>query len=170
MTAALDLLSDIEIGWLLDQGVSPTAMLEPTLIYAANVVFLDGHTFDFDSGGIRALVLKEANDLVAWNPKRKILATWRSSAFALGEDAIWNPASYFMGTALRVHESALEWLQADRDGIVILKPDLTAAYLGHVPRLSFADPLHAQRVKRWCQPPTPSIEFLLEVPEEEIAA
>jgi len=165
MTAALDLLSDIEIGWLLDQGVSPTAMLEPTLIYAANVVFLDGHTFDFDSGGIRALVLKEANDLVAWNPKRKILATWRSSAFALGEDAIWNPASYFMGTALRVHRTPLEWLEAERDGICIVQPRFTHALLRHACRLSFADPVYAQQVKRWLQPPKPPVEMLIEVAE-----
>ena len=54
------MLKDIEIGWLLDQGVSPAAMLLQPEIRAANVVFLDGNTFDFDESGIRAFVVQGA--------------------------------------------------------------------------------------------------------------
>jgi hypothetical protein len=165
-----DIPTDREIAWLLDNGVSEAAMLEPTPLRAANVVFLGGNTFDFDSDGTRAFIFKEPNDLVAWNPKRDALAAWGCSAFALGEDAIWNPASYFMGDALRVHRTPLDWLKADRDGIVIVKPELTYGYLRNVRRLSFADPVYAQQVKQWLQPPKPAVEILVEILAERAVA
>lgn len=178
MTPALDLLSDIEIGWLLDQDVSPAAMLEPTPIRAANVTFLDRNTFDFDESGIRAFVFKEldSDDLVAWRPASKRLpdrlATWRGVAFALGQDAIWNPASYFMGSALRVHADPLAWLKADRDGVCIVQAQLTYANLRHARGLSFADPVYRRLVKRWLEPPRTRPELFIEVIEqvEELAA
>jgi hypothetical protein len=170
--SALHIPTDIEIGWLLDQGVSPAAMLDPTPIQAANVVFLGGDTFNFDTGGVRAFVFKEfdSGDLVAWRPGPKRtpdqLATWRGVAFALGEDAIWNPASYFMGSALRVHADPFQWLRSERDGICIVQPTLAYAQLRHVKRLSFADTMHARWVQRWLQPPKPEGEILIEVVKE----
>jgi AAA domain len=113
----LDYPNESEIRWLFEQGVSDTAMLSPTLMRAGKI--LDNNTFDFDGDGIRAVVFEEGGDLSAWNPKRNLLATWQSVAFALGEEAIWNPATYFAGDALRVHATPLDWLLADRDGIVI---------------------------------------------------
>jgi len=168
MMVDLDYPNEAEILWLFDQDVSDTAILLPTPIRAANVVFLDGNTIDFDSGGVRAFRFKEfdSDDLIAWNPKRNALATWRGAAFALGQDAIWNPASYFMDSALRVHRTPLEWLKADRDGIVIVQQDLTYAYLRNVRRLSFADPVHARHVERWLEPPRDGPELLIEVVKE----
>jgi hypothetical protein len=165
MTLPWDIPSDLEIAWLLKQGISEPAMITPPVVLAANVVFLDGNTFDFDAGGVRAFIFREPNDLIAWRPASKRVATWRSSAFALGEDAIWNPASYFMGTALRVHRTPFEWLEAERDGICIVQQRFTHALLRHACRLSFADPVYAQQVKRWLQPPKPTVEMLIEVAE-----
>jgi hypothetical protein len=164
----LDYPTESEILWLFEQGVSDTAMLSPTLIRAAKVLFLDNNTFDFDGEGIRAVVFEEGDDLIAWNPKRNLLATWGGVAFALREEAIWNPASCFMGSALRVHRTPLEWLVANRDGIVILQPRFTYAYLRDF-RLSFSDRLHAQRVTRWLQPPKPTAEILIEIEERRSA-
>ena len=168
MTLPWDIPSDLEIAWLLQQGISEPAMITPPVVLAANVVFLDGNTFDFDAGGVRAFIFREPNDLIAWRPASKRVATWRSSAFALGEDAIWNPASYFMGTALRVHRTPLEWLKADRDGIVIVKPELTHAYLRDAD-ISFADDLYARQVKRWREPPLPRGKLLIEMSGEMAA-
>jgi hypothetical protein len=176
MTLPWDIPTEREIEWLLDHGISEAAMLEPTPIRAANVVFLDGDTFDFDACGIRAFVFKEldSDDLVAWRPASKrlpdCLATWRGVAFALGQDAIWNPASYFMGSALRVHADPLAWLRSGRDGICIVQPSLAYGQLRHVPRLSFADPMYARQVQQLLQPPKPKAEILIEVPAERAAA
>jgi hypothetical protein len=44
-------------------------------------------------------------------------------------------------------------VEAGREGIVIVQPRLTYAYLRNVSRLSFADSTHALKVKRWLEPP-----------------
>ena len=175
MTIPWDIPTETEIRWLLDEGLSDTALMMPTLIRAANVKFLDFGTFDFDIYDERAFVfmVQDAGvnvDLIAWEPARGALATWRGAAFALGQEAIFNPATYFDGGALRVHRNPLEWMRAERGGIVIIKPELAYAYLRNVPRLSFADPANAQEVKRWLQPPTPTVEILIEVQAERAPA
>ena len=169
-----DIPSEAEIRWLLHQGFSESALMTPTLIRAANVEFLNGRTFDFDVGGERAFVLVVADnefvvDFVAWEPKRGALATWRGAAFALGQEAIFNPASYFDGKALRVHRTPLEWLKAERDGIVIVQPQLTYAYLRDAP-LSFADRAFAETVTRWREPSSARGALFIEVPAEGTAA
>ena len=107
----------------------------------------------------------EIIDLIAWAPTMSKVGSWHGAAFCLGDaDQFFNPATCFGGSTLRVHRTPLEWLKAQRDGIVIVQPRLAYAYLRNVPRLSFADRLHAQRVKRWLQPPKPKTEILIEVP------
>jgi hypothetical protein len=157
-----DIPREVEIEWLLAKGIPEKAMIEPTVIRAANVVPLDGNTFDFDRGGIRCFVFKERDDFVAWSPRRHTLASWRATTFALNENAIWNPASYFVGATLRVHAEPVAWLKAEREGIVIVKPELTYAYLRDA-RLSFADAGHARRVSGWLRPPKPNGEIFIEV-------
>ncbi len=174
MTLHWGIPTEAEILWLLQQGFSENALMKPTLILAANVTFLDNRAFDLKVGGERAFVFVVAEnghvlDHVAWDPKRGALASWRGAAFALGQDAIFNPASYFDDSALRVHRTPLEWLSAERDGIVIVQPQLTYAYLRDA-RLSFADRAFAQKVKRWREPSTPRGELLIEVPSERAAA
>jgi hypothetical protein len=152
-----DIPMDREIAWLIDQGLSEKALLNPTAILGASVKFLGGKTFDFDPEGVRAFIFKVEDfgcniDLVAWEPKRGSLATWRGVAFALGQDAIFNPASYFDGSALGVHRTPLEWLRAERSGVVILRPDLAYAYLAHRQRLSFPSVKFASQVEHWIRP------------------
>jgi hypothetical protein len=84
-------------------------------------------------------------------------------------DDIFNPATYFAGGALYVHETPLQWLLAEREGIVILRPDLARAYIANCQRLAFADAAHARRVERWLQPPKPTVEIFVAV-EERAAA
>jgi hypothetical protein len=172
MMVDLDYPNEAEIRWLFEQGVPDTAMLEPTPIRAANAAFLDGNTFDFDSGGGRTFIFKvlDSDDLIAWDPKRNALATWRGAAFALGQDAIWNPASYFMDSALRVHRTPLDWLKADRDGICIVQPKWTYALLRHARTLAFADPVFAQQVKRWLRPPKSEVKIIVEIQKEKVGA
>ena len=172
MMVDLDYPNEAEILWLFDQNVPDTAILLPTPIRAANVVFLDGNTFDFDSGGVRSFIFKQldSDDLVAWDPKRNALATWRGDAFALGQEAVFNPATYFDGGALHVHETPLQWLQADRQGIVILRHDLSHAYLAHCQRLACSDTGFAKKVKAWLQPRKPTVKILVEAQAEKAEA
>ena len=162
MTIPLGYPGEDQIRWLFAQGVPDTAILEPEPIRAGKVRFLDRLTFDFDSDGERALIFRHDHDLIAWQPKRELLASWRGVAFAINEDAIWNPASWFAESALRIHRTPLQWLQANRDGIVIVQPRLACAMLHHVPRLAFADTAHARQIRLAMQPPKLCCEFLVE--------
>jgi hypothetical protein len=118
----LDIPDELEVQWLIGRGVPDTAMLETPCLRAGRVRFLDGDTFEFADDGDRALVFRVFDcgtqvDLVAWSHKQKKLTTWRGVAFALGQDQIFNPATYFAGGALHVHRTPLDWLKADRYGI-----------------------------------------------------
>lgn len=90
------------------------------------------------------------------------IGTWRSAAFCLGDqDQIFNPASYFGGDCLEVHASPLEWLRSGRQGIVIVTPKLTQAFLGSVSRLMFANAGHKRLVRRWLSMKRPLPEMLV---------
>jgi hypothetical protein len=123
--------SNDELRWLLRQGISDAALWP----ISGATVRLDGSTFALDPDGERALIFRaedcgEVIDLIAWQPRTDKLASWRGIAFCLGDvDDIFNSATYFAGGALRVHETPLQWLRAERDGIMILRPDLAHAYL-----------------------------------------
>ena len=108
-------------------------------------------------------------DLIAWQPRTDKLASWRGHAFCLGDvEDIFNPATYFAGDALGVHETPLQWLLAEREGIVILRPNLGHAYLKGR-RVLCDDPHHAARIERWCQPPRANLEILISAAERNAA-
>ena len=167
--------NDVEVQWLLSKGVSCNALPSPWPVGATNALFA-GRTFELAPHGERCLTWTvfdrgEPLDIVAWQPRAGKLATWLGQGFCLDDhDWLDNPATWWGGGALRIHRSPLEWLRADRDGIVIVQPRLSYPFLRNVPRLSFADRLHAQRFKRWLQPPKPKTEILIEVPAGREAA
>jgi hypothetical protein len=160
-----------ELLWLLDQGVSDEALWP---ISGATVRF-DGATFDLDHEGERALTFRaldcgKAFDVIAWQPCTGAFGSWRGQAFCLGDqDDIFNPGTYFAGNALRIHASPLEWLRADREGIVIVRPDLASAYLANCQRISFANADHARQAEKWLEPHKPKVEILVEVKERAAA-
>ena len=163
------------IRWLLHQGVADEAMTGPWCIGGGRVRF-DGQCFEIAIDGVPSITFRaedrgEVIDLIAWQPSTGKVASWFGVAFCLGDlDNIFNPGTYFAGGALRVHASPLEWLKADRGGIVIARPELTSTLLHNARRLSFADPTHARRVQYWLQPIRPRVELFIEVPVQELSA
>ncbi len=176
---SLPIPSDDVIRWLIDQGVSDDAMTSPWPLKEARVKFVGPHAFDFDADGdadaTRAIVFRaedrsECSDLIAWSASKGRIASWHGNTFCLGDlDDCFNPGSWALGGGLFVHENPLAWLQAKRDGITIVRPDLTYAMLRHVPRLVFADAAYGRQVRQWLAPPKPSVEILVEVPERAAA-
>ena len=163
--------NDDEVLWLIDEGVSDEALWP----ISGATVRIDGSRFYLDHEGERALTFRAEDrgkviDLIAWQPKTGKLASWCGQAFCLGDfDDISNPATYFAGDALRIHKTPLEWLLADRDGIVIVRPDLASAYLANCPRICCSNENHARQVEKYLQPAKPSVEIFVEV-EERAAA
>jgi len=161
--------------WLTSHGVSPSAIIEPWPIRSARVQFDGLHGFDFATESEQALVFKaedrrEQIDFIAWERRTGNLASWYGNAFCLGDvDDIFNPATYFAGDALRLHETSLDWLRADRDGIVILCPELVPAYLANCQRVRCSNVSYARKVEKWLQPHKPKVEILVEVEERGAA-
>jgi hypothetical protein len=166
--------TDDELRWLLSQGVEEAAMSHPWIIRGGMVQF-DDDTFEFVSTGVQAIIFRtedcgETIDLVAWHSRTGRLASWRGVTFCLGDlEQLFNPATWFMGDALRLHQSPLDWLRSGRDGIVILRPGMAHAYLAQCPRLVCADAAYARRVERWLERPKLSTEILVEVSVERAA-
>ncbi len=61
--------------------------------------------------------------------------------------------------------TTLQWLLAEREGIVILRPDLAPAYLANCQRLACSNKAHARQLERWLQPPKPTTEIFVTVEE-----
>ena len=165
----LDYPDERECRWLVSQGVTPDTIAKPRPIRAASVRFWQ-NTFDFDDDGERSLIFLEDRDAIAWQPRTGALACWCGVNFALNEEAIDNPATYFAGGALKIHRTPLDWLRADGDGIVIVQPRYSYAMLRHVRRLAFADAVYARQVRRLLEPPKCTAEFLVETTAESRAA
>lgn len=169
-------LNQAQADWLTLQGVPAEALMMPTPVGAAQVCFDDDGTFASSASGIGALTFRIQNvegediDLAAWSPQTGELGSWYGRAFALGEDQIDNPASYFDGDALRIHADPWAWLRSGRDGICIIKPELIYAMLRNVPRVSFADFEFAQEFERWLKPPAPLVQMFVAIDQEGIAS
>lgn len=160
--------SPVELRWLRGQGVSRAAISYPWPIGATNVTF-KGSGFELvaDERVLTFLVedYGEIIDIAAWQPRTGRIATWLNAGFAIGQEQIFNPATYFDDGALYVHETPLQWLLAERNGIVIVRPDLAHAYLANCRRLACSVVAHARRLKCWLQPPKPTAEILVRVDE-----
>jgi hypothetical protein len=173
---SLPIPSDGIVRWLIDQGVSDDAITLPWPLRESAVRFERGGVFDFDAEGDRAIIFRaedrgECSDLIAWSARTGKIASWHGNAFCLGGVAeIWNPAHYLFNDALPVHRSPLQWLQAERTGIVIIEPRDAYGYLRSCPRVRVSDHVFGRQLERWIQPPKPTCQIMVEMPERQAAA
>jgi hypothetical protein len=142
--ARLPALHWSEFRRFLDRGVPAPALVYPELPARARVVFFaDRPIFDFaedleDEGeqeGARAAFIFLARDelgdpcdLVAWEPASARVAGWSGRASLLGLEDLWAPRIAYDG-ALAIYETPLEWLKANRQGVVIVAPERAAPAL-----------------------------------------
>lgn len=161
-----------QLHWLRDQGVKLHALLCPWPVGAIRAR-LDGPYFVPDDDGSKAITFVCFDrgipiDVCAWFPTTGETATYLGRAFCLGDhDDCYNPATWFAESGLLVHASPLEWLRANREGIVIIRPKLSYANLRHVPRIVCADVEHAEKVEMWSAAPKQVTRYL--VPSAEAA-
>lgn len=173
---SLSIPNEQTIRWLMGQGVSEDAMLRPWVIKSALVRFLGPRVFEFEPTGQPALIFRaedrgECFDLLAWQARSGRLGSWRGAAFALGDvDDCFNPGTFAMGDGLRVHETPLEWLLAERDGVVIVRPALEHAHFRNCPRLLVANVPLARRIRQSLNPPKPRVSILIDAPVGKVAA
>lgn len=129
------------------------------------VCFLGGDRFEFarnlrdQSGHLLAIVIPcrdecgRTTDLAAWRPDTGAIATWRGEPM-LGADRIDAPQIEIEG--LRVFATPLEWLHADRRGVVILDPKFARWRLAER-RLIVADAGFGRRLRESLRLPDPLV-------------
>ncbi|QKK28611.1 hypothetical protein FE844_003040 [Rhizobium indicum] len=76
--------------------------------------------FEPDRRGQEWLAFEEPEDVVYWNPRTGFTATFEGRAFALGELAITNAATYALDDSLKIFGSISRWIEANGRGIFVL--------------------------------------------------
>ena len=108
---------------------------------------------------VRALIIVARDvggfplDLCAWAPRSDRVATYHGRAGVLGEQQL---DELHLDDPLPVHRGVLDWLKADRRGIVILDPARAWRLLVDE-ALAVADVEHGLKLKGALQPPAPRI-------------
>jgi hypothetical protein len=146
--------SEFETAWLTKRGVSFKALVGDWPIAATNANF-DGHGhFDIDAQGERVLTFIAFNagdpiDIIAWQPRTGRLATYTGRASFLGdEDDAINPATWLDGADLLIHASPLEWLQHERERLVVVNYKVAGALLRNA-RSAFCEDIEvAKKLRR----------------------
>jgi hypothetical protein len=148
-------LNAAQIKWLRASRVSTAALMKDQgetgyCLSAAAVFFEPRNLFSFASEAageetVQAIVFVARDDfgtecdLVAWAPKSGGIAAWLGVASMLGATNALAPR--LGDECLDVHLSPLEWLRADRAGVVIVDP------LKARPILECASPIRAASVR-----------------------
>ena len=130
------------IDWLLASNVTTATMIWPTPLKFTKGEIVNGEVFSFDRHGAAHIVIEEDYDTFCWNPKtNKVVSEF--GTFAIGtEAALHGPVSWgFDGRALNLYLNPLRWLQAKRDGIVILDWSSVFGALRDVPRVDIDEEL-----------------------------
>jgi hypothetical protein len=97
-----------------------------------------------------------ARDVVAWSPSLNKLTTWLNRAWALGEEAVYQPRLSPQGE-LPVWRSPVGWLKARRKGLCLVRPKAAAYYLDDAGPLLAEDTAHGAELKQLLTRPAPRI-------------
>jgi len=138
--------------WLHRAGVPVETLITLMPIMMATGIIAPDGRFEDEPDGQTFLVFEEAEDAVFWQPRSGKLATWNGRAFALGEDAIYNPGTFAFDCHLSIFSDPLEWLRSRCDGCVVLDWSRAFDRLRDCPRIAVAEPLLFQ-YRRAMKPP-----------------
>jgi len=142
-----------QLDWFRSRGVSDEALRGPPLVLVAHGVKAADGCFEDDAAGEAWLAFPEADDVTYWQPLTREFATWNRRIFAIGQDAIDNPATFTFDACLNVFADPLDWLMANRDGCVIVDWSQAFDRLRDAPRIAIAESL-LTKYRRHMKPPT----------------
>jgi hypothetical protein len=142
-------------------------MIRPTITMMTSGVRHQDGRFDFVADGPRWLAFEEDEDFVFWQPRTGELATAEGRTFALGEALIDDAWTYSFDCSLNIFKSPLEWLQAKRDGIVVVDWPSAFDRLRDCPRVAVAEAM-LFNYRRHMKPPRMPEVYV--IPERSRAA
>lgn len=140
--------------WLLDRGVSINAVFFPIAVRAAHVYFDGCGLYVPDAIGVLAFILPATDatgrvvDFAAWCPSTGEIGTRLGNGVFLGDGLTFERTF--------VHRSPLEWLRAEREGMVILDSERAAVPLAATVIYSANGP-HADALSKQLRVPPPHI-------------
>jgi hypothetical protein len=107
---------------LLRHGVPPMALAGDEPLWVARGYKARDDRFEPEPSAERwyAFEVRGVDDIMFWHLASGDVASWSGRAFALGEEVIDRAATCSFGQALNVFATPLDWLQGQRDGIVVL--------------------------------------------------
>lgn len=152
------LLNESEINDLLSFGVRARALWRPTPLRAGTITWVAQGRFEFskfisrDEHGEKAfLFLVEDSglypfDIIAWVPQTNRIGSLLGYTWGLGEGGIYRPR--LETGVLPVWRSPLDWLRANRRGVVLLKPQLAAPFLCDAEPLLAEDVEHGKELEK----------------------
>jgi len=160
-------------------GISGLGLANPDMVLKAGIILDDGgNTFVFEhhtdtDGGRDAFILPVGDasgivDLIAFDSEIGLLATWLGRAFTINEASIWAPN--LDGDPLAVWRDPVGWLKANREGIVLLKPQQAYSYLDHLPGVIAEDVQHGEELERLLWTPRRKVPVFLRDEIERRAA
>lgn len=133
-------------------GVPLTALTGPPMVLLAYGFKAADGCFEEDLDGEPWLVFPEAADCIFWQPRSGAMARWTNRGFAIGEDVVYNAATYAFDRCLNIFENPIHWLRAGRDGCVIVDWSQAFDRLRDCPCIAVAEGL-LEKLEHHFQPP-----------------
>jgi hypothetical protein len=167
--AAHPTISQKQAAWFYRAGITERALLDPSPIRTGLVIWSAPGRFvlaQHEPAGMHAeaeqaclLLLNDENDepadIAAWAPRSQRLGTWRGCAWAIGQETTWFERLSEPGVP--VWRSPLDWLQAERNGLVLLRPKVAAEILCDAGPLLAMDVAHGVDLRSSLSRPGPRI-------------
>ncbi len=149
------------IRWLIDRGVTPSALGSPFGVHAGRVRFLSDHRYVPERLGEFAFIFAVIGDdgicdAAAWCPLSGRAASRLGIGYAVGQAQV--NRGQLAGTKPKVRLDPLDWVRNHRNGIAIIDPALAAHALAGFD-VDADDAEHAQELEAVLRVPPPQITF-----------
>jgi hypothetical protein len=156
----LSLLQQTHLDWLTSRGVDVLSVVSPTPVRLAHGRVAADGCFEPEPNGPGWLVFQEPGDWVFWQPRTREMATWLGRSFALSEELIFEAVTYAINGRLRIFASPLDWLKANRNGIVVIDWRRAFERLRDAPRLAVDEALMPLYWRHMKPPRLPQVQIV----------
>ena len=141
-------------------GIGLGQIFQPMPIRTVQGVIAEDGRFDLDDDGVSLLCFLEPDgDIVAWDMERGTLGSW-DGAFCLGQAALADPATCFLGGCLNIFADVFTFLHYRDRGIVVIDWSRAWSQLDSFPRIAVT-PALIDTYRRHMVPPAEPELFVL---------
>ena len=156
-----------DLEWLWREGVPLSGLTYPDPIRKGHVSLVGSALFELAAScdeSVPAIlllardVMGDPQDIVAWSPRRRFRRSLYGRAKMLGESELLQPR-LAVGGCLRVSREPLDWLRANRRGVVLLDGVCSVPILRDAGPLMAEDEDHRREIDGLLASPLPTIHL-----------